>query len=123
MALVTAGLTAAWGSTALGEVTELKWIKGGGLPQSRGATTGSPKPWSLDLGSVEVSFLAATAATIMDQWGVKGTLSIGGSVKNTATATATVVTLTTKAIVQTLDLGAKVNDVLRYKGTFKLVQE
>lgn len=122
MALVTAGITASWGSTALGEVTEIKWTKGGGLPQSRG-TTGNVKPWSLDLGTVEVSFLAATAATIMDQWGLKNTLSIGGSVKNTETSPAQTVTLTTKAIVQTLDLGAKVNDVIRYKGTFKIVME
>lgn len=123
MALVTAGITAAWGSTALGEVTEIKWTKGGGLPQSRGSTVAGTRPWSLDLGSVEVSFLAATASTVMGQWGCKGTLSIGGSVQNTKTATATVVTLTTKAICQTLDLGAKVNDAIRYKGTFKIVQE
>lgn len=121
MAVLTAGLTAAWGSTALGEVTEMKWTRGGGLPQSRGTASG--KPWSLDLGSVEVSFLAGTAQTLMDQWGLKSTLSFGGSVKQTKTATAVVVTLTTKAICQTLDLGAKVNDVIRYRGTFKIVQE
>lgn len=123
MALVTAGVTASWGSTALGEVTELKWTHGGGLPQSRGATAGNPPPWSLDLGTVEVSFLAATAANLVTQWGSKATLSFGGQCRNKPTATPTVVTLTTKAICQRLDIGAKVNDAWRYKGTFKIVQE
>lgn len=112
MAVATTGITAAWGSTALGEVTEIKWVHGGSLPQSRGATAAGTKPWSLDLGTVEVSFLAATASTVVGQWGRKGTLLIGGTA-----------TLTTKAVVQTLDIGAKVNDVWRYKGTFKIVQE
>jgi hypothetical protein len=124
MALVAAGVTASWGSTALGEVTELKWTLGGGLPQSRGSTVAGSLPWSLDIGTVEVSYLAGTAATtIAGEWGKKAVLSIGGSCKNTATATPTVVTFTTKAICQTLDIGAKVNDVWRYKGTFKIVQE
>lgn len=123
MALVTAGVTASWGSTALGRVTELKYLHGGGLPQSRGSTVAGTKPWSLDVGSVEISFLAATASTLVGEWGKKAVLSIGGSCKNTPTATPTVVTLTTKAICQTLDLGAKVNDVWRYKSTFKIVQE
>lgn len=123
MANVTAGITASWGSTALGEITEIKWVHGGGLPESRGSTAANTKPWSLDAGSVEVSFLAATAASLASQWGLKNTLSIGGSVRNTTTATPMIVTLTTKAICQTLDLSAKVNDVFRYKGTFKIVLE
>lgn len=128
MALATAGVTASWGSTALGEVTEMKWTHGGGLPQSRGATAGDPPPWSLDLGTVEVSFLLTTAATptaasLAGQWGRKATLSFGGQCRNKPTAVPTVVTLTTKAICQRLDIGAKVNDVWRYKGTFKIVQE
>lgn len=123
MAHVTAGITASWGSTALGDITEIKWTHGGGLPQSRGSTVAGTRPWSLDLGTIEVTSLSDKLGDI-NQWGRKGTLSIGGTARsNTATATIITVNLTTKAICQTLDIGAKVNDVWRYKGTFKIVQE
>jgi hypothetical protein len=115
---VTAGITAKWGTTSLGDITELKWLNGGGLPQAR-----SGGPWSFDLGTIEVTSLSPTLGDT-SQWGKKATLAIGGTARShTATATVITVSLTTKAICQTLDMGAKVNDVWRYKGTFKIVQE
>lgn len=124
MAHVTAGITARWDTTALGEITELKWVQGGGLPQSRGSTVAGARPWSLDLGTIEVSHLSSSALGYLSQWGRKATLAIGGTAKDSRnTASIVTVNLTTKAICQTLDLGAKVNDVWRYKSTFKIVQE
>lgn len=133
MAIVTAGITASWDSTAIGEVTEIKWIQGGGLPQSRGSTAADSRPWSMDLGTIELSCLGVSAfsstaggnvTSFVNQWGRKATLCIGGTARDSRqTAVIVTVNLTTKAICQTLDLGAKVNDAWRYKSTFRIVQE
>jgi hypothetical protein len=125
MAHVTAGITAQWDATALGEITEIKWTHGGGLPQSRGSTVAGTRPWSLDLGTIDISHLSAEAVgNVTQQWGRKATLAIGGTARNSLnTASIVTVNLTTKAICQTLDIGAKVNDVWRYKSTFKIVME
>lgn len=138
MASVTAGITCTFGTAAastvaLGEITELKWLQGGSLPQGRGGSgagtaatisTTSTGPWSMDIGLIEVSYLRATAANTVSMWGRKGTLAVGGTARDSRnTAQIVTVNLTTKVICQTLDLSAKVNDVWRYKGTFKIVQE
>ena len=111
MAIPTSGITATFNGTALGEITEIRWVVGGGLPQGRGgsATTAC---WSMDAGSIEITAFG-TAMNRADQWGRKAVLAVGG----------TAVNLTCKAICQTLDIGAKVNDVWRHKGTYKIVLE
>lgn len=123
MAIPTSGITASFGGTALGEITEIKWTQGGGLPQSRGSTAAGSAPWSFDAGAIEISSVGTSLGNI-SQWGKKAVLAVGGTTR-VATATATIVTvnLTTKTICQTLELGAKVNDAWRYKGTFKIVLE
>ena len=127
-AIVTSGITATWGGTALGDITEIKWVFGGGMPQGRGgsgttASGGTATYWSMDAGTIEITAFG-TALARTDQWGRKATLAVGGTAR-VATATATVITvnLSCKAVCQTLDLGAKVNDVWRHKGTFKIVLE
>jgi hypothetical protein len=121
-AIVTSGITASWGGTALGDITEIKWLVGGGLPQGRGGTAGTAY-WSMDAGSIEITAFG-TALNRSSEWGRKAVLAVGGTAR-VATATATIITvaLSCKAICQTLDIGAKVNDVWRHKGTFKIVLE
>jgi len=123
MAIFSSGITASFGGTAIGEITEIKWLVGGGLPQGRGGTAGVSVPWSFDAGSIEIAAFG-TALNSVNQWGRKAVLAVGGT-SRVATATATIVTvnLSCKAICQTLDIGAKVNDVWRHKGTFKIVLE
>lgn len=123
MAHVTAGITATWNSTRLGDIAEIKWTHGGSLPQSRGSTVADTRPWSMDLGTIEITSYSDKLGDTA-QWGRKATLAIGGTARsNTSTASVVTISLTTKAVLQTLDIGAKVNDVWRYKGTFKIVQE
>jgi hypothetical protein len=123
MAIPTSGITATFNGTALGEITEIKWLAGGSLPQSRGVTTGTAVPWSLDIGSIEIAAFG-TNLNRFNQWGLKAVLAVGGTAR-VASATATIVTvnLSCKAVCQTLDIGAKVNDAWRHKGTFKIVLE
>jgi hypothetical protein len=49
----------------------------------------------------------------LSEYGTKGLLSFSGGG----------LTVTTKAICQTLDISAKVNDVYRLKSTFRIVRE
>jgi hypothetical protein len=122
MAIPTSGVTATFNGTALGEITEIKWLVGGGLPQGRGGTS-VPAYWSMDAGSIEITAFG-TALNRSSEWGRKAVLAVGGTAR-VATATATIITvaLSCKAICQTLDIGAKVNDAWRHKGTFKIVLE
>lgn len=129
MAFPTAGITATWNSQPLGEISEIRWVYGGGLPQSRGATGTTHVPWSMDLGTIEISSFGTALGGLTNfgannTYGRKYVLAIGGT-HRVASATATIVTinLTTKAICQTLDLGAKVNEAWQTKGTFKIVLE
>ena len=129
MAFPTAGITATWNSQLLGEISEIRWVYGGGLPQSRGATGTTHVPWSMDLGTIEISSYGTALGAFANfgasnTYGRKHVLAIGGTTR-VASATATIVTinLTTKAICQTLDLGAKVNEAWQTKGTFKIVLE
>ena len=112
MAGYCTGVTVNWRGTAIGEVTEYRVAAGGSLPQSRGSTAAGSTPWSMDAGTVELSSVS-TAAMRISEYGTKGLLSFTGSG----------LTVTTKAICQTLDITAKVNDVYRLKSVFRIVQE
>jgi hypothetical protein len=116
MAGYCTGVTVSWRGTAIGEVTEYRIAVGGSLPLARGSTVAGSAPWALDAGTVELASLhtAGTTSTIsLSQYGTKGLLSFDGGGLN----------LTTKAICQTLDVSAKVNDVYRFKSVFRIVQE
>ena len=110
MAGYCTGVVVSWRGTDIGEVTEYRFAAGGSLPLGRGVAGG--KPWALDAGTVELASVS-TAAMKLSEYGTKGLLSfVGGGL-----------TLTTKAICQTLDVSAKVNDVYRLKSVFRIVQE
>jgi hypothetical protein len=106
MAGYCTGVAVSWRGTALGEVSEFRINAGGSLPIGRNST------FAVDAGTVEVSSLA-TAAMKLSEYGTKGLLSFSGGG----------LTVTTKAICQTLDISAKVNDVYRLKSTFRIVRE
>jgi len=112
MAGYCTGVVVSWRGTAIGEVTEFRVGAGGSLPLARGSTVAGSTPWALDAGTVELASVS-TAAMKLSEYGTKGLLSfVGGGL-----------TLTTKAICQTLDVSAKVNDVYRLKSVFRIVQE
>lgn len=121
MPMYSAGTTVKWRSTALGQVTGLRFVKGGG-----GLPIGRRKAFAVDAGTVEISSVCATTSETMisfakvDQYGVKGTIEIQGTGGTTGQGSLTV---TTKAICQSLDISATVNDVWRLKGVFKIVME
>jgi hypothetical protein len=106
MANVCTGVSVTWCSTALGEVTEIDVNVGGSLPLGRDST------FSVDAGTITLKCLS-TAALGLSQYGVQGALAITGGG----------LTLTHKAICQTLTLSGRVNDVARYGATFKLVRQ
>lgn len=121
MASYATGVTVSFGGTTIGEVTELRVVEGGSLPLGRDST------FAVDVGTIEISSLAtgSTAFISPTARGLKGTLSISGTsaAQGTPPAGGGSVTLTTKAILQTLDISAKVNDVWRFKNTFRIVKE
>lgn len=106
MANVCTGVSVTWCSTALGEVTEIDVSVGGSLPLGRDST------FSVDAGTITLKCLS-TAALGLSQYGIQGDLAITGGG----------LTLTHKAICQTLTLSGRVNDVARYGATFKLVRQ
>jgi hypothetical protein len=106
MADYCTGVTVNWRGTAIGEVTEYRVNAGGSLPLARQSV------FAIDAGTVEVSSLA-TAAMKLSEYGLKGVLLFSGGG----------LAVSTKAICQTLDISAKVNDVYRLKSTFRIVQE
>lgn len=106
MATVCTGVSVTWASVSLGEVTEIDVNVGGSLPLGRDST------FSVDAGTISLKCLS-TAAIGLSQYGLQGTLAITGGG----------LTLTTKAICQTLTLSGRVNDVARYGATFKLVRQ
>lgn len=112
MANVCTGVTVLWNSIALGEVTEISATVGGGLPLGRGSTVANTRPWAFDMGTIEVKCLSTTQVT-MAQYGKKALLDISGGG----------LTLTTKAIFQTMQMAGKVNDIARYAVTFKITPE
>ena len=115
MAGYCTGVAVSWRGTAIGEVTEFRVGNGGSLPLGRGSTAVSGG-WAMDMGTVELASLntAATTSTMsLSEYGAKGVLSFSGGG----------LTVTTKAICQTLDISGKVNDVFRFKGVFRIVKE
>lgn len=106
MAINCAGVTATWDSTSFGEVTKIDITRGGELPQGRSSR------FTVDAGTIEVSSLS-TAQLTEPQYGRKALLSFTGGG----------LTMTTKAICQTLKATGTVNDVTRYVGTFRIVME
>jgi len=114
MAGYCTGVAVSWRGTAIGEVTEFRVGAGGSLPLGRGVSGGTP--WAIDAGTVELASLSTAqsgAAMSLGEYGMKGLLSFSGGG----------LTLTTKAICQTLDITGKVNDVYRFKGVFRIVKE
>ena len=140
--IITAGVTASWGGIVFGTVVELRSTMGGSLPTNRGASSGSLSrsvssgggtvattytqlntPWGVDVGTIEVLCLH-TANIAFSEWGMKRTIAMGGTTRSQINTNQTVTVLfTAPAICQTLQAGAKVNDVWRFQGTFKLVKE
>jgi hypothetical protein len=100
------GVSATWNGVSFDEVTKIDHTRGGELPQARAST------WTLDAGTIEITSLS-TAQLTVSQYGRKATLAITGGG----------LTMTTKAICQTLRATGTVNDVTRYVGTFKIVME
>lgn len=106
MANVCTGVSVTWAGTLLGEVTEIDVNVGGSLPLGRDST------FAVDAGTISVKCLS-TAALGLSQYGLQGTLQITGGG----------LTLTHKAICQTLTMTGRVNDVAKYGATFKLVRQ
>ena len=106
MATYCTGVSVTWSSVSLGEVTEIDVSVGGSLPLGRDST------FAVDAGTISVKCLS-TAAIGLSQYGLQGTLAITGGG----------LTLTTKAICQTLTMTGRVNDVAKYGATFKLVRQ
>lgn len=106
MATYCTGVSVTWASVSLGEVTEIDVSVGGSLPLGRDST------FAVDAGTISVKCLS-TAAIGLSQYGLQGTLAITGGG----------LTLTTKAICQTLTMTGRVNDVAKYGATFKLVRQ
>ena len=145
-ALRTSGVTATWGTTAFGTVIELRNSYGGSLPLGRGASavllsagkvdtavgplttmavsyTQIQKPWAVDVGTIEVLCLS-TANVSLEQWGTKRVLAMGGTAfVGTSTTVTAGIQMTTMAVCQTWQAEAKVNDVWRFQGTFKISKE
>ena len=144
MAIPTVGVTAAWGGTVFGTVVELRSTLGGSMPINRGAAsptraasvsvgggtatqsttyTQLNTPWGVDVGTIEVLCLH-TANIEFREWGMKRTIAMGGTTYNaTSTASTVTVLFTSAAICQSLQAGARVNDVWRFQGVFKLCKE
>ena len=115
MAAPCTGVSVAWRGTAIGEVSEFRVVAGGSLPLARGSSAAASGAWSLDMGTVELSSFSTAQSGValgLGEYGRKGLLSFSGGG----------LTLTTKAICQTLDI-AGVQDVYRFKGTFRIVKE
>ena len=144
MAIITAGVTASWGGTVFGTVVELRSTMGGSLPINRGAASTSLSStvsvgggtatqsttytqlntgYGVDVGTIEVLCLH-TANIEFQEWGKKRTIAMGGAARSQVNTNQTVTVLfTAPAICQTLQAGAKTNDVWRFQGTFKLCKE
>lgn len=98
------GTTVTWQSQPIAEVAQIRYLAGGSLP------TGRASPFSVDAGTVEVSSFGTVSLATQ---GLKGTLAL----------TSQFVTVTTKAVLLSVDIGATVNDAWRVKSTFRIVKE
>lgn len=98
------GTTVSWRGSNIAEVAQIRYLAGGSLP------IGRVSPFAVDAGTVEVSSFGTVSTA---QQGLKGVLSL----------TSQLVTVTTKAILLSVDIGATVNDAWRVKSTFRIVKE
>ncbi len=104
MAIACAGVTVTWNSVPFQEVREIRVEGPGSLPGGR------LTPWTLDLGTIEVSCLG-TANISSAQYGKRLVLGIqGGGISWSA-----------DCIYQTYRIEGVVNDVTRYTVSFKVM--
>lgn len=98
------GTTVSWRGTSVSEVAQIRYFAGGSLPIGRAST------FAVDAGIVEISSFGTVSLATQ---GLKGTLAISSQL----------VSVTTKAVLLSVDIGANVNDAWRVKSTFRLVKE
>ena len=98
------GTTVSWRGTNISEVAQIRYLAGGNLP------IGRVSPFAVDAGTVEVSSFGTVSLTTQ---GLKGTLAL----------TSQFVTVTAKAVLLSVDIGATVNDAWRVKSAFRVVKE
>lgn len=106
MATAATGVTASFGGTALGEISELRVAGGGSLPIARASR------YALDAGTIDVKCYSG-AGIGRAAYGTKATLLIGGGG----------LTFTTKAVLQSYEIAGRANDVARYAASLKIVME
>lgn len=104
MATHSTGITATFGGTTFGEVTDLSWTYGGALPKGRSAI------WTDDVGSVTLTCLGSAGVTTAS-YGLRGDLVISGGGSN----------LTCKAVYVGLSVSPELNGVTRYTVTFTIL--
>lgn len=98
------GTTVSWRGSNIGEVAQIRYLAGGSLPIGRAV------PFAVDAGVVEVSSFGTVSLATQ---GLKGTLGL----------TSQFVTVTAKAVLLSVDIGATTNDAWRVKSTFRIVKE
>ena len=104
MATYSTGITASFGGTTFGEVTDVAWSYGGSLPKGRDST------WTDDLGSVTLTCLGGAGITTAN-YGLRNDLTISGGGAG----------LTCKAVYMGLNVSPELNGVTRYSVTFKIL--
>ena len=103
MATYASGVSATWGGTSFGEVTELSVTHGGSLPLARAST------WTLDVGTIEIKCLT-TANISTTKYGKRADLAItGGGLAYSG-----------KAVLEKFTMAGVVNDVSRYAVTLRI---
>ena len=104
MATYSTGITAIFDGTAFVEVTGLSWQYGGGLPKGRSTL------WTDEVGSVSIACLG-TANISTAKYGTRADLVLSGGG----------VSLTTKAVYESLNVTPELNGLTRYAVTFKIL--
>lgn len=102
MATYSTGITAAFGSTTLTEITGISWSYGGGMPTGRGVV------FQPVLGQVTIETIGSASTSL---YGVRGTMTIAGGGVN----------LTCTAVCTDLAVTAEVNGIARYAYTFDIL--
>lgn len=104
MATLSLGTTVTWGGVAFSEVVDVQVQYGGGQLKGRSVA------WSDELGSVTVACLG-TSNISTSSWGsVKDLVVSGGGIS-----------LTCKALYESVSAGTEINGVTRFAVTFKLL--
>ena len=104
MAAYSTGISATFDGTSFAEVTDLSWQYGGGLPKGRSST------WTDEVGSVSIACLG-TANISTAKYGTRADLVLTGGG----------VSLTSKAVYESLSVTPELNGVTRYTVTFRLL--